>query len=99
MPLQTEEQNEKKPSLFQKLENKNIVILRSNVYIVQSHFIKSINRTIACYEDKCKIDHAVILPRKEYYYFGLINDTEGVVRLPGTVFFDMNAIEAATKKD
>jgi hypothetical protein len=100
MDIQPEqnEQKIKKPSFFLEIEDKCVVVITSKLFRFQSHYIESARKSVACVGQDCVFCKS-IRPRTEYIYAGSVNGDFGVIRLPASVFFDMNENERLTKKD
>lgn len=98
MPLVTNEQSIKRPSLFLKIEDGCKVILKSNLYKIVTHYLKKKNSSVLCLGDKCHFCSDKNPPRQEYYYYGLINGEKGLIRVPPSCFYDMNKAEKLLKK-
>lgn len=98
MPLITEEQGEKREGTFLKYETDNILEIRSNLYKIESHYIKSQNTFASCKGEECAICKGNVSKHTEYNYFVSLNGSEGVMNIKPSVFFNMNAIEKASKK-
>lgn len=94
-----EEQTEKRQSQFIKLEDKSKVILYSNLYKTKTHYLKAQNTSVACGGDNCKFCGEGNKPRMEYFYYGNVNDEEGIVRVPASIFFAMNEAERVLEID
>lgn len=99
MPLITNEQGEKKESLFLKYEPENNLIIKSHLYKTVSHYISSIKKNVACHEEDCAYCLKNYRKRVEYNYFVFLNGQDGVMDIKPSVFFSINAIERAAKKD
>ena len=102
MPLIQEEQEVKKPSgQFLKLEDKSVVTLYSNLYSTKTHYFEDKKTSVICKGEKCALcsgGKAVT----QYYYYGQVGTDEGIVKIPGSVFFAMNEAERVldiTKRD
>lgn len=78
-------------------EKTTIVQLCSNVCIIKTHWLPNKKIKVLCVGDKCAVCFHKIPIKKEYIYCASINGQEGMLRVPASVFFDMNAIEDATK--
>jgi hypothetical protein len=98
MPLITDEQKIKRPSDFLKLEEENIVVLKSNVYTVLSHWLNNKKLSVGCDGKECKLCQNGNKVRNEYYYRAVVNDEEGFLRIPASAFYDMNRLETVIKK-
>ena len=99
MPLVTDEQKEKRESTFLKYETDNILEIKSNLYRVESHYIKAQNKFVACHKEECSFCKANINKQIEYNYFVNLNGNTGIMNIKPSVFFNINAIERASKKD
>ena len=96
--LITDEQKEKKPSSFLKIEDGSVVRLQSNLVKTKTHFLQGEQTSVACVGKDCFFCQQGIPFRNEYFYLGKINDDEGLVRLPSSVFFALNESERVLKK-
>lgn len=99
MPLITNEQEEKKDSTFLKYEAENNLIIKSNLYRIASHYLKGANKFVACHKEGCAYCAQGIQKKIEYNYFVNLNQNEGIIDIKPSVFFAINAIEKASKKD
>ena len=90
MGLVTNEQEEKRPSQFLKLEDKSKLTIFSNLYKAKTHFLKAKNTSVLCQGEKCYFCNAGVKSRMEYFYYGLANEEEGIVRVPASVFYILN---------
>jgi len=96
--LITDEQKEKKPSSFLKIEDGSVVTLRSNLVKTRTHFLEGVQTSVACIGKGCFFCQKGIKHRDEYFYWGTIDGQEGLVRLPASVFFDLNESERVLKR-
>ena len=100
MALVTDEQSVKPESEFLKLEKENSVFLLSNVYFTKSHYLQDKKKSVACHGLKTGCEYCKkIPPRSEYYYFAMVNGERGILRVPASVFFAMNALEKVMKNE
>lgn len=100
MPLITEEQKEKAKGQFLKLEDKARFTLFSNMYKLITHFLEDEKMSVLCQEeDECKFCKYGHKATTQYYYFAKVNEDEGIVRIPASVFFQLNEQERVTGKD
>lgn len=112
MPLATtqDEAKMKKESLFlDKLEDGDSVILRSHLYWVITHFLQKKQTSVLCgqnkgKEEKCLFCEKGSIPRKEYFYFAEVSHKDGqvdagILRLPASVFYEMNNVERLVGED
>ena len=97
--LITNEQKEKQASSFLKIEDGSVITLRSNLVKTRTHFLREERSSVACIGEGCFFCQNGIPYRNEYFYWGTINGEKGLVRLPATVFFDLNESERMLKKD
>lgn len=89
----------KQATKFLKIEEKTTLVqLLSNVCVLETHWIANQKTKVLCVGNGCVACKRGVLKRKEYLYYAKINNQEGLLRVPGSVFFDMNAIEDATKR-
>lgn len=99
MGLTRDEQSIKQPSDFLKLERENEIILKSNAYVMDTHWLKWAKKSVLCIGAKecvfCKNNDPI---RKETYYLGSVNGEDGMVRLPITIIASMNGIEKMLKR-
>ena len=94
MPIVTNEQSEKRPGLFLKIEDKSRIVLHSNLYKVLTHWIERDKKTIGCPgSDKCVMCKGGVTNRTEFNYWGSVSGETGVVRVPAGIFFAMNEAE------
>lgn len=98
MGLVKEEQKEKRPNQFIKLEDKSKLVLFSNLYKINTHFIKAKNTSVICKGDNCAFCESS-KSRIECFYYGKVNDEEGVIRVPASVFFALNEQERVLEID
>lgn len=96
--LITDEQKEKKSSSFLKIEDGSVITLKSNLVKTRTHFLREEKTSVACIGKDCFFCQKGVNFRNEYFYWGTINGDEGLVRLPATVFFDLNESERVLKK-
>ena len=96
--LITDEQKEKKSSSFLKVEDGSVVTLKSNLVKTRTHFLKDEQTSVACIGENCFFCERGIKYRNEYFYLGTIDGEKGLVRLPASVFFDLNESERVLKK-
>lgn len=103
MGLVTEEQKEKRPSQFIKLEDKSKVTLFSNLYKIKTHFLQGNNTSVLCAGEGCFYCDQGVKARMEHYYYGLVENgkesEEGIVRVPASVFFALNDQERVLEID
>lgn len=99
MPLVKNEQEEKRESTFLKYEAENTLIIKSNLYKVVSHYIKSLNKFVACHKENCIYCQKGFQKKSEYNYFVKLNNVDGIMDIKPSVFFSINAIEKISKKD
>ena len=102
MPMileEQQEQQEKRESTFLKYESENILIILSNLYKIDSHYVKSINKFVACHKDNCQYCDYGLQKKAEYNYLVNLNGKEGIMDIKPSIFFNINAIERISKKD
>lgn len=98
MPLNKDEQSIKPPSEIIKLEDGDVLIIQSNVFDLTTHYLQSIKKGVLCGGEKCYFCNQDIRQRKEFFYYGKVNDQVGIIRLPASVFYSLNAQERALQK-
>lgn len=96
------EMSERRPSTFLPIENKTKFTLKSHLIKVETAYVKTDR-------DKMWVLHTEdsVLPqyareyksRVEYIYYGLVNGEEGMVRLPASVFFQIQEQAKVLNKD
>lgn len=75
------------------------MIIKSNLYKVTSHYIKALNKFVACHKENCNYCEKGFQKKTEYNYFVKLNGTDGIMDIKPSVFFAINAIEKISKKD
>ena len=94
MPMVTNEQDEKKPSTFLKVEDKSKLTLLSNLYKIPTHYLRARKVSVICKgSDECFFCQNGHKPRVEFYYWGNVDGDEGIVQVPASVFFALNEQE------
>lgn len=99
MPLIQNEQEEKAKGQFIKLEDKAKFVLLSNMYKIDVHFLPEKKMSVLCQEENCNYCKYKHQANTQYYYYASVNTEEGVVRIPASVFFQLNENERLTGKD
>jgi hypothetical protein len=99
MPLVKNEQTEKRDSAFLKYENENTLMILSNLYKIDSHYLKAVNKFVACHTENCEYCLRSIQKKMEYNYIVNLNGKEGMMDIKPSVFYNINAMEKAFKKD
>lgn len=99
MPLITDEQKEKREGNFLKYEAENLLEIKSNLFKVEGHYLKSDNKFVACHKESCYFCEVGVQKNVEYNYFVNLNGNTGVMNIKPSVFFNINAIEKASKKE
>lgn len=99
MPLQKEEQKVRNPSDFIKLEDGDILVIQSNVFELTSHFLQAEKTGVICGGDGCYFCEQKLSQRREFFYFGMVNGVQGVIRIPATVFYSLNGQERLIQKN
>ena len=94
-----DEQKEKQSSSFLKIEDGSVVTLKSNLVKTRTHFLQGEQTSVACIGEDCFYCLKGLAYRNEYFYWGTIDGQKGLVRLPASVFFNLNESERALKKD
>src|SRR3989304_2120703 len=103
MPVVKNEQEEKRESQFLKYivgDDGNSLLLKSHLYKIPFHFLpKPINRSVTCKGDKCSYCEKGFAKRAEYNYMVLLNGEIGFIDIKPSVFFAVQGISKAQKKD
>lgn len=99
MGLVTNEQTEKRPGQFIKLEDKSVLSIMSNLYKTTTHFLKSKNVSVICKGEDCYFCQMNHKARPNYFYWGLVGSEEGVVQVPASVFYAINEQERVLDMD
>lgn len=99
MPLVTDELQEKKDTLFLKYEPENILYLKSQLYKILSHYLKGMNKSVACKGKECVFCKNGYDRRIEYNYYVSLNGQLGMINIKPSVFFQIQAIAKASKKE
>ena len=99
MPFIINEQEEKKEAEYLKYENENILILKSNLYKIDFHFLPSKKRSVACRGKECSFCQAGFRKNSEYNYYVNLNGQEGALNIKPSVFFNIQGLSKAMKKD
>lgn len=94
-----DEQKEKQEGTFLRYDAENTLVFKSNLYKVTSHYIKSLNKFVACHKADCVYCGKNYQKKVEYNYLVVLNGQEGVLDIKPSVFFAINAIEKLSKKD
>lgn len=98
--LITDEQSVERETQFLEYKEDNILIIKSNLSRIVSHYLKAQNKFVACklLDDCafCKNGNTVNL---QFNYWVNLNGKEGLLNIKPSVFYAMNAIEKASKKD
>lgn len=103
MPLVKNEQDVKRDSQFLKYDTGdmgNVLILKSNLYKITSHFLQSVSKSVACKgDDTCMYCAAGYQKNSEYNYLVYLNGSIGYLNVKPSVFFAIQGIAKAQKKD
>lgn len=103
MPLVKNENDVKKQSLFLEYEvgeAGNMLMLKSHLYQIVSHFINGVKRSVICRGDgECAYCQAGYKRRNEYNYMVFLNGQTGFIDIKASVFFAIQGISKAQKKD
>lgn len=102
MPLVENEQDVKQKSQFLKYEagdGGNTLMLRSNMYQLETHFLKSVNRSVECRGAECLYCAAGYAINTEYHYMVDLNGEIGFMNIKPSVFFAIQQIAKAQKKN
>lgn len=95
MPIVKDEQKIKQ-GLFLTIEGGSKVVLLSHLYTVKTQFLEAHKASVIYVEDGV---FSEIQPKTEYLYYGKVDGEEGILRVSGGAFFDMNNNEKVLGKD
>lgn len=99
MPVVKDESSEKRESIFLKYEPENLLRLLSHLYKVPFHYLNGLKKSVACREKDCVFCKAGEDKKFEYNYYVSLNGQEGVLNVKPSVFFAIQAISKASKKE
>lgn len=102
MGIVKDEQSVKQKSNFLKYESGddgNLLILKSHLYQVDSHFLESVSRSVICKAGECLYCSAGYQLNSEYNYWVDLNGEIGMLDVKGSVFFSLQKIARVQKKD
>ena len=80
----------------------NTLILKSHLYELKTHFLKSVSRSVECRaanDDGCLYCSANYPVNREFRYLVFLNGQKGFIDIKGSVFFAIQRIAKAQKKD
>jgi len=103
MPVVKNEQDEKRDSQFLKYnagDSGNTLMLKSHLYKIDYHFVPSpIQRGVRCKGEGCSYCAKGFQKRTEYNYMVFLNGEVGFIDIKPSVFFAIQGIAKAQKKD
>lgn len=103
MPLETNEQNIKNPFDFLTVDDGSVLVLQSNLYRIDRHYLDDYKRSVACLGIKdCYFCQHGFKKGTDFYYYGMVDGEQGVIRLPAGLFYNLNKWEnesEANKKE
>lgn len=101
MPIVRNEGDVKAKSQFLDYEagDGNSLILLSHLYTINFHFLESARKYVACREDECTFCQNGYEIGTEYNYMVDLNGQKGFMNIKGSVFFAIQKIVKAQKKD
>jgi len=102
MPIINDESTVKQPSQFLKYEvgdGGNELMLLSHLYKIDVHFLPSAKRSVVCKGEECFYCKQGIAKRSEYNYLLNLNGEVGVMDIKPSVFYNIQGISKAQKKD
>lgn len=97
-----DEQDVKRPTQFLRYEsgdNGNQLMIKSKLYKIDSHFLNSVKASVLCRGDECMYCQAGYDKRSEFNYFVYLNGELGYIDIKSSVFFAVQAIAKAQKRD
>ena len=74
------------------------MVLQSQLVKIDTCFIQDKKEKYSVLWDD-RLSEQGLPKRAQYFYFGRVNDEEGIIQLPASVFFAMNDTERLLKKD
>lgn len=77
----------------------NSLVLLSHLYKIDTHFIKQVSRSVICKGDTCAYCAGGFQKRAEYNYMVMLNGETGFIDVKASVFFNIQGIAKAQKKD
>jgi hypothetical protein len=77
----------------------NELMLKSKLYQINTHFINSVKRSVMCKDAECLYCAANYNKRAEYHYLVYLNGQTGFIDIKASVFFNIQGIAKAQKKD
>lgn len=96
------ELDEKRESMYSKYtsgESGNQLILKSNLYKVPFHYLEDSKKFVACAGDNCYFCGQGVKRGFEYNYAVLLNGQPGFMDIKSSVFFAIQDIAKAQKKE
>jgi hypothetical protein len=96
------EQDVKQDSLFLKYEvgdSGNELMLISHLYKIDRHFLPTQKKSVLCLGDKCQFCSEGLKKSSEFNYMVLLNGGIGVMDIKASVFYNIQGISKAQKKD
>lgn len=79
--------------------NGNQLMLKSKLYKIDSHFLNSVKASVLCRGDECQYCSAGYQKRTEFNYFVWLNGETGYIDIKPSVFFAIQTIAKAQKRD
>lgn len=94
-----DEGKEKRPSLFLKYEQENKLVLKSNLYKINFHYLPDKRKSVSCKGEDCYFCKSGVGQNTEYNYYINLNGQNGVINVKPSVFFSLQSIAKASKKE
>lgn len=96
------EQDVKRQTQFLRYEagdNGNQLMIKSKLYKIDSHFLNAVKASVICRGDECMYCQAGYQKRAEFNYFVYLNGELGYIDIKPSVFFAIQTIAKAQKRD
>ena len=91
MPLEPNEQSIRNPFDFLTLDDGSVLRIQSHLYRIDRHFSDEYKRTVACLGIKeCYFCKHRFKKGTDFYYFRMVDEEEGVIRIPAGLFYFLN---------
>jgi hypothetical protein len=102
MPIVEDDSQVKRQTQFLEYEvgdMGNQLILKSRLYQIPTHYLNSVKRGVLCKGDGCLYCAAHYQKKIEYHYMVFLNGQVGYIDVKASVFFDIQGIAKAQRKD
>lgn len=99
MPFVKNESEEKRDSAYLKYEAENNLVLMSNLFKIEFHFLPGIKKSVSCKGKDCSYCASGTRKNAEYNYYVNLNGNEGALNIKPSVFFSIQGLSKAMKKE